>query len=59
MRPVPFWASFASYIKHSEQGFRLIRVGEIRVIEHHEDLENRAEVGANGVFDAGDGDGGG
>ena len=57
MRPVPFWASFASYIKHSEQGFRLIRVGEIRVIQHHKDLKDGTEVSTDGVFSAGDGHG--
>ena len=58
-RSVPFWASFASYIKHPEQGFRLVRVGEIRIIEHDEDLEDHAEVRADRVFTAGDGDGSG
>ena len=47
------------YIKHPKQGFRLVRVGEIRVIEHHKDLKDGAEVGADGVFDSGDRDGGG
>ena len=47
------------YIKRPKQGFRLVRVGEIRVIEHDEDLEDGAEVGADGVFDSVDRDGGG
>ena len=47
---VPFWASFASYIKHPEQGFRFVGVGEIRVIEHHKDLKDGAEVGADLVL---------
>ena len=58
-RSVPFWASFASYIKHSEQGCGLVCIGEIRIIEHDEDLEDHAEVRADRVFTAGDGDGSG
>ena len=57
--PVPFWASFASYIKHPEQGCGLVCIGEIRIIEHDEDLEDHAEVRADRVFTAGDGDGSG
>ena len=57
--PVPFWASFASYIKHPEQGCGLVCIGEIRVVEHDEDLEDHAEVRADRVFTAGDGDGSG
>ena len=44
------------YIKHAEQGLGLVRVGEIRIIEHDENLEDHAEVGANWVIRAGDGD---
>ena len=58
-RSVPFWASFASYIKHPEQGCGLVCIGEIRIIEHDEDLEDHAEVRADRVFTAGDGDGSG
>ena len=39
-------------VKHPEQGFGLIRVGEIRIVEHDENLKDRAEVGADRVFDA-------
>ena len=56
-RSVPFWASFASYIKHPEQGCGLVCIGEIRIIKHHEDLKDGTKIGAYGVFDAGDGDG--
>ena len=52
-----FGIRWAFDVEHPEQGFGLIRVGEIRVVEHHEDLEDRAEVGANRVFFAGDDDG--
>ena len=44
-------------IKHTEQSFRLVRVREIRIIEHNKDLEDHAEISANWVFHAGDGDG--
>ena len=39
--------------KHSEQGFGFVAVGEIRVIEHDEDLEDHAVVGADRVALAG------
>ena len=44
------------YIKHSDQGLALVRVREIRIIEHDEDLEDHAEIGADGIFSAGDSD---
>ena len=47
------------HIEHPEEGFGLVRVGDFQVIEHHEDLEDHAEVGADGIIDAGDGDGSG
>ena len=34
----------ALYVEHPDQGFGFVRIGEIRVIEHGEDLEDRAEV---------------
>jgi hypothetical protein len=42
-------------IEHPEEGFGLIGVGEIGVIKHDEDLEDHAEVGADGEGAAGDG----
>ena len=38
--------------KHSEQGFSFVRVGEVRVIEHDEDLEDDTVIGADRVFDS-------
>ena len=35
---------WALYVEHPDEGFGFIRVGEIRIIEHGEDLEDRAEV---------------
>ena len=37
----------ALYVEHPDEGFGFIRVGEIRIIEHGEDLKDRAEVGAD------------
>ena len=39
-------------VKHPEQGFSFVAVGEVRVIEHDEDLEDDAVIGADRVFDA-------
>ncbi len=46
-------------IEHSKQGFGLVHIGEVRIVEHDEDLEDHAEIGADGIFSAGDGDGSG
>ena len=54
---IGIWRSV--YIKHSDQGLSLIRIGEIRIVEHDEDLEDYTEIGADGIFSAGDGDGSG
>ena len=43
--------------KHSEQGFSFVRVGEIRIIEHGEDLVKHAKIRADGIGNTGDGDG--
>ena len=51
---IGIWRSV--YIKHSDQGLALVRVREIRIIEHDEDLEDHAEIGADGIFSAGDSD---
>ena len=51
-----FWIWRALGIKHTEQSFRLVRVREIRIIEHNKDLEDHAEIGADGIFSAGDSD---
>ena len=47
------------YIKHPEQGFGLVRIRQIRIIQHDKDFEDHAEVRAGGIFGAGDGDGSG
>ena len=47
-----FCVRWLVYIKHLEQGLGLIRVGEIRIFEHHEDLEDHAEIGAGKIFSA-------
>ena len=39
--------------KHSEQGFGLVRVGEVRIVEHDEDLEDYTVIGADRVALAG------
>ena len=41
---------WALHIEHADQGFGLVGVGEIRVIEHDEDLEDDAEIGADSIF---------
>ena len=43
-------------IEHPEQGFGLVCVREIRIIEHDKDLEDHAEIGADGIFSAGNKD---
>ncbi len=51
-----FWIWRALGIKHTEQRFRLVRVREIRIIEHNKDLEDHAEISSDKIFSAGDGD---
>ena len=38
---------WALYVEHPDEGFRFIRVGEVRVIEHDEDLEDDTVIGAD------------
>ena len=44
------WILRSVYIEHPDQGFGFIRVSEIRIIKHGEDLKNNTEVGADGEF---------
>ena len=45
-------------IEHPEEGLGFVDVGEVRVLQHHEDLQNHPEVRPNVIFSAGNGDGG-
>ena len=38
------------HIEHAEQGFGLVGVGEVRIVQHDEDFEDHAEIGARLVF---------
>ena len=40
---------WALYVEHPDHGFGLIRVGEIRIVEHDENLEDHTEVGADPI----------
>ena len=38
------------HVEHADQSLGLVRIGEVGIREHHEDLEDHAEVGADSIF---------